>query len=109
MIQGESGGTKLCEVCLSDEAFLAYASIPSARMFDSLDNMLGLLECTPEIGRVYDPLYPAAKPPFECRVAYCGYYGIYYTYDQTAQLVKVFAIEDQRRDPEYRFAYIDLS
>lgn len=92
------------EVVLTDEAFFTYASIPSDRTFDHLDADLKLLGTTPELGRIYDPAYKATRPPFPCRVFYCEKYGIYYRVDEDARTVLVFAIEDQRRNPENRFS-----
>lgn len=61
--------------------------------------MLQMIDTVPEMGRVYDPDYPATLPPFEVRVTYAGRYGIYYTINEDAQEVYVISIEDQRRDP----------
>lgn len=95
---------EIFEVVLTDEAFYAYASIPSDRAFDHLDADLKLLETTPELGRVYNPAYKATRLPFPCRVFYCEQYGIYYRVDKDERTVLVFAIEDQRRNPENRFS-----
>ena len=65
-------------------------------LIDSLQNM-------PCMGRVYDPIYDAARLPFECRVAYSGQYGVYYTVHDSEHLVYIRYIEDQRRDPHRRF------
>lgn len=92
------------EVQLTDEAFYAYSSLPGKRLFDRLDRDLELLETTPYIGREYDPAYDASRPPFPCRVLYCGCYGIYYRVYEESFRVVVFAIVDQRRDPLSRFA-----
>lgn len=91
------------EVRLTDEAFYAYAALPTERVFAHVDNDLDPLAITPELGQVYDPAYDAAKPPFTCRVLYCEQYGIYYHVDETERAVIVFAIEDQRRNPLTRF------
>lgn len=91
------------EVKLTDEAFYAYAALPTQRIFDHVDNDLDLLATSPELGQAYDPAYDAARPPFACRVLYCEHYGIYYRADETDRAVTVFAIEDQRRNPLTRF------
>lgn len=93
-------------VVLTDEAFSAYAGLPTERLFKRVDHDLGLLEKTPYLGREYDPAYEAARPPFPCRVLYCGHYGIYYRVVEDARTVVVFAIEDQRRNPVERFSSI---
>lgn len=91
------------QVILTDEAFYAFSTLPSERLFCHIDNDLGLLETTPELGREYDPVYDAVRPPFPCRVLYCEQYGIYYKLDDESKTVLVFAIEDQRRNPARRF------
>ncbi len=101
--EGEREGFS-CEVALTDEAFYSYAAIPSEKAFARVGQDIGLLEHTPYLGRVYDPAYDASRPPFPCRVLYCGHYGIYYRVDEDAERVTVFAVVDQRRDLERRFA-----
>lgn len=91
------------EVVLTDEAFYAFAALPTERAFDHVDHDLSLLETTPELGQTYDPAYDATRPPFACRVLYCDRYGIYYRIDEAKHRVVVFAIEDQRRNPLTRF------
>lgn len=96
-------------VSLTDEAFYTYASIPSERVFEHVGRKLELLGTTPELGRVYDPAYEAKRPPFACRVLYCEHYGIYYRVDDANRSVLVFAIEDQRRNPEARFSHYEYA
>ena len=91
------------EVVLADEAFYAYAALPSELVFEHVGEDLALLETTPFMGVAYDPAYETKRPPFACRVLYCECYGIYYRVDEEARQVVVFAIEDQRRDPAQRF------
>ncbi len=88
---------------LSELAKLAYRAIPSKRDFKKVQKMIHLLDTVPEIGRIYDPDYPAARPPFEMRVVFAGRYGIYYVVEEADSLVRVLFIEDQRRDPLNRF------
>lgn len=92
------------EVELTDEAFYAYVSLPTERLFDHVDHDLELLATTPELGQHYDPAYEAMRPAFDCRVLYCEYFGIYYHIDDASRKVIVFALEDQRRNPLDRFA-----
>ena len=79
------------------------ASLPSASSFTRVDHDLDLLRSFPELGKKYDPVYDAARPPFDCRVLYCEQYGIYYRVDDDSRRVVVFAIVDQRRNPKTRF------
>ncbi|HJF65263.1 MAG TPA: hypothetical protein K8U77_03995 [Slackia equolifaciens] len=52
------------EALLTDEAFYAFASLPTTHAFERVSHDLGLLETTPYLGRNYDPAYDAARPPF---------------------------------------------
>ncbi len=90
-------------VALIYEAVQAYRAISSQADLASVNGMLDVLDTAPYIGRIYDPLYEAATPPFEVRVVYAGHYGIYYTLDEKAQQVNVYFIEDQRQNPLNRF------
>jgi len=92
------------EVILTDEAYYAYAAIPSDATFDHVGKCIELLEESPYLGREYDPAYEAMRPPFECRVLFCEHYGIYYSVDDEACAVTIFAVEDQRRNPQDRFS-----
>ena len=78
-------------------------TLPDHPFLDVSDGVL-LLTRNPELGRVYDPLYEAARPPMELRVIYTGHYGIYYTPDHERKLIRVHFIEDQRMDPASRFS-----
>lgn len=69
---------KAYEVLLTDEAKLAYRLVKSKRDLRRVDKMLDILDTVPDIGGPYDPVYEAAKPPFELKVVYAGHYGIYY-------------------------------
>ena len=92
------------EVIVSDEALVQLIAIPSNEDYARVMKTLRLLETIPCAWPVYDPAYEAARPPVECRVAYAGHYGIYFEgADDPESPVRVFAIEDQRRDPERRF------
>ncbi len=84
-------------------AAVVYESIPSKSDFAKVDKMLLLLDTVPYIGQVYDPDYPASRPPFQMRMVFAGRYGIYYVVDEAEKRVDVLFIEDQRRDPLNRF------
>lgn len=90
-------------VKLTHEAMRASEFVKAKSDIAKIKKMLRLLDTVPEIGRVYDPDYEAATPPFQARVTYAGRYGIYYTVDEDAKVVTVFAIEDQRSNPLNRF------
>lgn len=90
-------------VVLSRGAEKTYRAIPSAYDFRKVDKLLLLLDTVPEIGRVYDPQYEAARLPFSVRVAYAGRYGVYYHVDEAQHTVIVLSIEDQRMNPLNRF------
>ncbi|WP_172135073.1 hypothetical protein [Adlercreutzia sp. ZJ473] len=91
------------EVRLSEAAEVAYRDLAPSAAFPKLRKMLDLLDTVPEIGRIYDPDYPAALPDMKMRVTYAGRYGIYYVVEERLRLVRVLFIEDQRRDPLNRF------
>lgn len=92
------------DVRLTDEAFYALATLSSDRVFARMGNDLELLGLFPHLGREYDPVYDAARPPFACRVFHCENFGIYYRVDDEERRVVVFAIVDQRRNPVERFS-----
>ena len=91
-------------VLLADEAVRAYSQVKAKDDLRHIDKVLDILDTVPEIGSPYDPVYEAARPPFEVRVAYAGHYGVYYRILEAARQVHVYFIEDQRRDPLSRFA-----
>ncbi len=90
-------------VVLAPTARAALPAITAKSDRAKVRKMLQVLDTVPEIGRVYDPDYPAARTPFEMRVAFAGRYGIYYTIVESEHEVRVLFIEDQRRDPLNRF------
>ena len=81
-----------------------YSTLSTDRAFNRVDHDLELLETTPYLGREYDPVYEAQRPPFPCRVFYSLQYGIYYRVYEEDLRVVVFAIVDQRADPAARFS-----
>ncbi|MEE1045590.1 MAG: type II toxin-antitoxin system RelE/ParE family toxin [Olegusella sp.] len=86
---------------LTGTASEAYLAIPDTRI-RKVDDALDAIAIMPEIGRIYDPVYEAARPPFEVRVVYASVYGIYYTVDEESGVVFIRYIEDQRMDPAGR-------
>ena len=71
--------------------------------FKKIQKLISTLRGMPCVGTVYDPVYEAAKPPFECRVAYAGRYGLYYTVHEDEGLLYIRFVEDQSMDPRLRF------
>lgn len=94
-------------VALTDEAFYALAALPTDRLFLHVEQNLELLKTSPYLGREYDPVYEATRPPFPCRVLLCEHYGIYYRVYESDLRITVFAIVDQRRNPMERFDRFD--
>ena len=95
------------EVLLTPEAESVYISITGKKASQELDAMLDALSTAPRIGRVYDPLYEAARPDIEnLLVAYAAHFGIYYIVNEEDRRVLVLSIEDQRRDPLTRFSHL---
>lgn len=91
------------EIHVGPLAAVVYENIPSKTDFAKVDKMLLLLDTVPYIGQVYDPDYPASRPPFSMRMVFAGRYGIFYVVDEAEKQVDVLLIEDQRRDPLNRF------
>lgn len=79
----------------------------SEQVLEKMEHLRALLETAPELGRVYDPAYPAAKPPFECRVLAVpdSPFALYYVVDEEHEEIIIFHAENPRMDPEERFAY----
>lgn len=95
-------------VILSDDALFVFTRIPTDTEYSVVDSTLELLQSSPYLGRIYDPLYEAARPPFVMRVVYAGRYGIYYEVIENRKEVDILFIEDQRRNPNERFSDIEL-
>lgn len=91
------------EVKLTHGARQAYRDICSNADLGRVNKLLDILDTAPYIGHVYDPIYDAARLPFDLLVVYAGHFGIYYVVEEEAKQVLVFFIEDQRRDPLGRF------
>ncbi|WP_172135832.1 type II toxin-antitoxin system RelE/ParE family toxin [Adlercreutzia sp. ZJ473] len=95
------------EVVLSSNALFVYLSISSSTELHAVDKTLELLGAFPHLGRLYDPLYEAARLPFDVYVTYVGRYGIYYEISDATRTVSIDFIEDQRRDPSHRFGDVE--
>ena len=91
-------------VFVTPTAERALKAVPAKADRRELDAVLSLLDTFPRIGRLYDPVYAAARPRGDVLVFYAGHYGVYYVIDEAAKVVNVLFIEDQRRDPLKRFS-----
>lgn len=102
-MNGDDRDQALYEVIIAPVAERALHRVASKADLRGIDRVLLILDTAPYIGRLYDPLYDAARPDGEVRVVYAGHYGVYYEVDEAAREVRVLFIEDQRRDPLRRF------
>ena len=84
-------------VVIADEAALAIDAVASNADYLAVERAIKALEFTAEAHPVFDPPYPAGKPPFLCRVCYGGHFGIFYTIK--GDVVTVLSVKDMRRNP----------
>ncbi len=103
--QAESDILQVYTVILSPTAEKAFKAVRSRADRRRIDGVLCVLDTVPGIGRDYDPIYEAAKPSEDVKVVYAGHFGIYYQIIESDNLVYVYYIEDQRRDPMKRFSH----
>ncbi|MEG2459432.1 MAG: hypothetical protein RSA89_06465, partial [Raoultibacter sp.] len=73
-------------------------SLTSRKTFDHITRIKNLLKSTPDMGRVYEPSYPATRPAieFECRIIAVDWLNLYYSKNEAAQQIEIFFIESQR-------------
>lgn len=85
------------------------SKVESERVASRLFEHRALLEANPDLGQCYDPVYPAARPPFSCRFIHVSDtpFTLYYLKDDDAQSIVIFCIEYQRAEPNARFSSID--
>ena len=78
-----------------------YSEKVSSKILETID----LLENFPEIGKVYDPDYLAARPSFACRCILISDspFIIYYFLEETKREVVIFSMQFQRANPNERF------
>lgn len=83
--------------------------VTSERVARKVFSYRELLETTPDLGRSYDPLYPAARPPFPCRVVSVPDtpFDLYYIKEEERRRIVVICLEFQRIDPHARFSRIN--
>lgn len=85
------------------------ANVSSKRVADKIFEYRKLLESVPDLGRPYDPDYPAARTPFPCRVVIIPDtpFSLYYIKESESKRIIIFCIEYQRIDPNARFSHIE--
>lgn len=83
--------------------------ITSERVLRKIFKYRALLQETPDLGRMYDPEYPAARPPFPCRYIPIPDtpFTLYYLKDDEKREIVIFSIDFQRTDPNARFSSFD--
>ena len=84
--------------------------VSSERVLAKIEQYEDLLSQYPALGAVYDPDYPAARPPVTCRQLPIPEtpFTLYYALDEEREQVSVFYIEFKGADPKGRFAYSGL-
>lgn len=80
-------------------------NVYSERIAERVLDLVDMLEAFPEAGRVYDPEYIAARPPFSCRVLPVpdSPFVLYYFINEEDGEIVVFSMQFQRADPTRRF------
>ena len=80
-------------------------NVYSKKVADKTLDVIDLLEHFPEMGRVYDPEYVAARPPFTCRSFPIpdSPFVLYYFIKAEENEVVIFSMQFQRGNPEERF------
>lgn len=81
--------------------------VGSERVLAKIEQYEDLLSHYPALGAVYDPDYPAARPPITCRQLPIPEtpFTLYYAIDEDARQVNVFYIEFKGADPRSRFSF----
>lgn len=85
-------------------------NIKNKRIAEQVFGYRKLLETMPDLGRNYDPEYPAAKPPFPCRYIAIPDtpFTMYYLKNEATQEIVIFSIDHQRKNSEAWFAFVDF-
>ena len=80
-------------------------NVYSKKVADKILEVIDLLEHFPEMGRVYNPEYIAARPPFACRSFPISDspFVLYYFIKAEENEVVIFSMQFQRGNPEERF------
>ena len=81
----------------------------SERVLRKIFDCRELLESMPDLGRPYDPAYPAARPPFPCReiVIPDTPFSLHYIKQEETRQIVILCLEFQRVDPNARFSSIN--
>lgn len=84
-------------------------NVTSKRVARKIFSYRALLQEVPDLGRAYDPIYPAARPPFPCRVVSIPDtpFDLYYLKDEDNARIVVLCLEFQRVDPNARFSSLN--
>ena len=80
-------------------------NVYSEKVASKILDIVDLLEKFPEMGKVYDPEYVAARPPFACRSFPISDspFVLYYLINEKDKEVSIFSMQFQRADPAHRF------
>ena len=70
----------------------------SERVLARIETYSELLADYPYLGAIYDPDYPAARPPLPCPP-----FTLFYSVDEAAEEVDVFYVDFSAGDPRGRF------
>lgn len=84
-------------------------NVTSERVARKIFHYREQLELFPDMGAPYDPVYPAARPPFPCRSISISDtpFTLFYLKLEEEKRVIIFCIEYDRTDPNSRFAHPD--
>lgn len=84
--------------------------VNSPRVYERIVKSRDLVGEYPEMGAPYDPLYPAARPPFPCRRLFVPDtpFVLYYLKDDDSKTVTFFYVEFAASDPRGRFEELGL-
>ncbi len=85
------------------------SNVTSERVARKIFQYRELLESFPDLGRPYDPDYPAARPPFPCRQISIPDtpFTLYYLKEEDNKRIVIFTIEYDRASPNARFSRIN--
>ena len=77
----------------------------SERVLARIETYAELLADYPYLGAIYDPDYPAARPPLPCRHIRIPDtpFTLFYSVDEAAEEVDVFYVDFSAGDPRGRF------
>lgn len=84
--------------------------VSSPRVYERIVASRDLVGEYPDMGAPYDPVYPAARPPFPCRRLYVPDtpFAFCYLKDDDTETVTFLYAEFASSDPRRRFAELGL-